>query len=138
MKKTFKSSRFCNIFSFQLCLKSIKGSKVTFWMNYRLSLISRFMTSQPGTEINVIHILPNILRKIITWAKFFFKNYTRNVVQKLVPDPFLKNENWAYLWINWLEFETVYFYCMPSWRLSKYIETRLAAYHLHLPHLNLF
>ena len=28
------------------------------------------------------------------------KNHTQNVVKKLFPDPFLKNENRAYLWIN--------------------------------------
>ena len=37
-------------------------------------------------------------------------------------DPFLKNQNWAYLWINSLKSYTVCSYCMPSWRLSKYIE----------------
>ena len=30
----------------------------------------------------------------------FLKNHTQNVVEKLVLDPFLKNLNWAYLWIN--------------------------------------
>ena len=47
------------------------------------------------------------------------------MVEKLVPNPFLKNENWAYLWTNSLNFYTVYLYCMPNWRLSKYIETNL-------------
>ena len=28
------------------------------------------------------------------------ENHIQNVVEKLVPDPFLKNQNWAYLWIN--------------------------------------
>ena len=40
---------------------------------------------------------------------------------KLFPDPFLKNQNWAYLWINSLKFYAVCFYCMPRWELSKYI-----------------
>ena len=47
------------------------------------------------------------------------------MVEKLVPDPFLKNLNWAYLWINSLKFYIVCFYCMPSWGLSIYIETTL-------------
>ena len=53
------------------------------------------------------------------------KNHTQNVMEKLVPDPFLKNENWAYLWINSLRFYTVCFYCMPSWALLKHVETKL-------------
>ena len=47
------------------------------------------------------------------------------MVEKLFLDPFIKNQNWAYLWINWLKFYTVCFYCMSCWGLSKYIETRL-------------
>ena len=39
--------------------------------------------------------------------------------------PFQKNQNWVYLWINSLKFYTVCFYYMPSWGLSKYIETKL-------------
>ena len=42
-----------------------------------------------------------------------------------MPDPFLKNQNWAYIWINSVKFYTVCFYCKSSWRLSKYIETKL-------------
>ena len=37
---------------------------------------------------------------------FFWKSYTQNVVEKLVPDPFLKNRNWAYASINTLKFYT--------------------------------
>ena len=58
------------------------------------------------------------------------ENHIQNVVEKLVPDPFLKNENWAYLWINWLNFQIVFFYCVPSWGLSIYMETRLHTLHL--------
>ena len=45
------------------------------------------------------------------------------MVEKLFPDPFIKNQNWAYLWINSLKFYIVCLYCMPSCGLSKYIET---------------
>ena len=41
------------------------------------------------------------------------------------PRPFSENWNWAYLGINCLKFDAVCFYCMPSWRLLKYIETKL-------------
>ena len=33
---------------------------------------------------------------------------------------------------NWLKFQTVYFYSMPSSGLSKYIETRLHAFCINL------
>ena len=54
-----------------------------------------------------------------------FLENLQNVLEKVVPDTFLKNQNWAYLWINSPMYYTVYFYCMPSWELSKYIETKL-------------
>ena len=60
------------------------------------------------------------------------KNHTQNVMGKLFPDSFLKNQNWAHLWVNILKFYTVYFYCMPSWRLSKYIKTRLEITYFYL------
>ena len=45
----------------------------------------------------------------------FLENHTQDVVEKLSPDPLLKNENWAYLLINYLKFFTDCFYHMPSW-----------------------
>ena len=56
----------------------------------------------------------------------------QNVVEKLVPDPFLKNEDWAYLCINSLKFYTVSFHCIASWGLSKYIENKLQSACFHL------
>ena len=63
---------------------------------------------------------------------FILKKHTQNVVEKLFPNPFLKNQNWAYLWINGLKFYTVCFYSMPTWGLSKYIETELQTTYLCL------
>ena len=63
--------------------------------------------------------------QLIKHETFSLKNHTQNVMEKLAPDPSLKNQNWAYLWINSLRFYTVCYYCMPSWGLSKYIETKL-------------
>ena len=88
------------------------------------------MSSQPGKQTIVIIILPNIsISKGIQAIKFgqLIKYNLKNiflVVEKLFPDPFLKNQNWAYFWINSLKFYPVYFYCMPRWGLSKYIETK--------------
>ena len=36
------------------------------------------------------------------------------MVEILFPESFLKNQNWAYLWINSLKVYIVYFYRMPS------------------------
>ena len=53
------------------------------------------------------------------------KNHAQNMAENLVPDPLQKNQNWAYLWINDLKFYSASIYCIPSWGLSKYIETKL-------------
>ena len=66
-------------------------------------LIANFMTSQPGYQTIVIHILPNISRSIGNQTMkfgqllecnirniFLEKSYS-NIVEKLVLGPFLKN-----------------------------------------------
>ena len=63
------------------------------------------MTSRPGYQIILIHILPNISRskgnqtmefgQLIKYNVrniFLDKSYTK-FVEKLLPDPFLKNKN---------------------------------------------
>ena len=42
------------------------------------------------------------------------KNYAQNAIEILSPDPFLENQNRAYLWINILKFDTACLYGMPS------------------------
>ena len=44
------------------------------------------------------------------------------MLEKLFPNPFLKTQNWACLWINSLKFYIAQFYCVLSWGLLKYIE----------------
>ena len=60
------------------------------------------------------------------------RNHTQNVLKKPVTDPFLRNQNWEYLWIRSLKIYTVCFCCMASWGLSKYIETKLQTTRFHL------
>ena len=62
------------------------------------------MTSQPGKQTIAIHIFPNISRsKGKQTTKFgeliehntrriFLKNHTQNVVEKLFPGPYVKNQ----------------------------------------------
>ena len=63
------------------------------------------MTSQPGKQTIAIHILTNISRskgnqtmkfgQLIEYdmRTIFLENHSQNVVEKLFPDPFLKNQN---------------------------------------------
>ena len=52
-------------------------------------------------------------------------------MEKLFPDPFIKNKNWMNLWINNLRFYTV-FYCMPSLGLLKNIKTKIQSTFFYL------
>ena len=45
------------------------------------------------------------------------KNHTQSLAEKLFPDPFLKIQNWAYLWINILKF---YIFCFYVWQVDDY------------------
>ena len=67
-----------------------------------LWLILKFMTSQTGQGTITIHILPNISRskgnQIMKFGQFkeynmpsIFLEKSYNVMEKLVPDPFIKN-----------------------------------------------
>ena len=58
------------------------------------------------------------------WETFFLKNHLQNVMEKLFPDAFPKNPNLAYIWINRLKDDTVCFYCIRSWGVSKYSKTK--------------
>ena len=65
-------------------------------------------------QTNTIHLMPNISRKksnqemkfgqLIEYnmGDLLEKPYSQNVVEKLVPDPFIKNQNCVYLWINFV------------------------------------
>ena len=77
------------------------------------------MTTQPGKQTPAIHILPNISRsksnqtkkfgQLIEYnvRKTFLEKSYKNVLEKLFPVPFLKNQ---YLWTNSLKLYTVCFY----------------------------
>ena len=113
----------------------------------KIRSISVFLMSQPHKKTIVIHILPNISKGNQTMKfgqliecnmKNILKNYTQNVVEKLVRKPFLKNQNWAYLWVNSLKFYTVCFYCIASWGLSKHIKTKLQATGFLSTHISLY
>ena len=88
------------------------------------------MTSQHVGKKQLQYILPNISKskgnqtmkfgqlKEYNMGNIFSKNHAQNVVQKLLPGPFLKNKNWVFLWISSF---IVCFYCMPSWGQSIYL-----------------
>ena len=93
------------------------------------------------SKIITIRILPNISRSkdnqtmkfgLIKHEKYFFlKNNTQNVVEKQVPDPFIKNQNLANLCINNLKCYKVSFYCI-SQSLPKYIKTKIPTTYFYL------
>ena len=81
------------------------------------------MIPQPAKQTILIHILPNISRSKGNQTMKFGqlvecnmrnifpeKKHTQNVVEKLFPDPFLKNKNRAYLWINSLVLKSFLLY----------------------------
>ena len=49
----------------------------------------------------------------------FLKNHTQNMMEKLVAGPFIKNQIWAYRWINSPKCYKVCFYCMSKSRSTK-------------------
>ena len=70
----------------------------------------------------------------------FIEKSFANVMQKLVPDLFLKikiEHISNSLMINSLKIYTVYFYSLPSWGLLKHTETKLQNI-FFLPHIKLF
>ena len=103
----------------------------------KLRLIPKFLTSQTGKQIITIYVLLNILRskgnqitkfdQLIdtNWETLFLKNDTQNKVEKLVPDPFIKNKNWACLWISSLKFYIVCFFVCPGRGLPNYIKSKV-------------
>ena len=52
---------------------------------------------------------------------FLLKNRTQSVVQKAVPDPFIKNQNREYLWINNLNCYKFVFIVCPGQGLAKHL-----------------
>ena len=60
-----------------------------------------------------------VCQQNLTREKFFLKNYVPKMVKRLFPDPFLRSQNWPYLWINGIKFSAVCFYCMSSWGFCK-------------------
>ena len=77
-----------------------KFNDVSDWLTNILPNISR---SKGNQEVKFGQLIECNMRNIS------LKNSCINVAEKLVPDSFLKNLNWAYLWINTLKFYTVSF-----------------------------
>ena len=113
---------------------------MTFWscrksgLIRKIKLVSTFMTSWPGKQTIAIQILPNISQsKGNQKTKFdkternmkniFFEKSYAKCSRETTSRPFsIKSK----LVISLdLKFYTVYFYCMASWGLLKYIETKL-------------
>ena len=114
-----------------------------------IRLTSKFVAPQPGKQKIPILILPNSsrgkgnqtmkfgqLREYNMRNIFLEKSYTK-CGGETIPRPFLKNQNWCYLWINSRKVCAVYFYWIPSWELIE-IYWNWAADHLFLPYYSFF
>ena len=66
----------------------------------------------------------------------FLKNHTQNVMEILLPEPSLKNQNWAYFWINGPKFYYSLFFLYTHLSAIE-IYWNKAADHLLLPHIKL-
>ena len=54
-------------------------------------------------------------------AKFIVK-FDESLVDKLFPDPFQKNQNWAYLWINIVKFYMFFFFVCQAEDYRKWLK----------------
>ena len=106
------------------------------------------MTSRSWKQIIAIHIMSNISRskdnqtmklvQLIEYYKrniFLEKSYTK-CNGETIPRPISKNSKLSISLDQYSKVLYSFFYCTPSWGLSKNIET--AAEHLLLPHIELF
>ena len=90
----------------------------------KIRLISEFITSQSRKETIAIQILPYISKikgnqttkfgQLIEYKmrNLFLEKSYKKCCGETIPRPFLKNQNWACLWINSLKFYLVCFYCI--------------------------
>ena len=89
------------------------------------------MTSQAGKQTITIHILPDISKgrgshkmKFGQLSECNMKNISpeKSCTKwggETSPRPFLKNQNWVYLWINSVKYRTIHFYCISKSRATK-------------------
>ena len=111
---------------------------MVFWSCIKAAWLERSVKFQNlWCHILAMHILPNISKSKgnqTMKSRQFMEYYITNIFLEksftkyggeTVPRPFLKNQNWKFFWIVNLIFYTVCFYCMPSWGLSKYIESKM-------------
>ena len=94
------------------------------------------MTSQPGKQTVAIHILPNIPRstdnQIIKYGQlieynmgniFLEKSYTKSRAET-IPRPFFKKSKFIISLDQQSKVLHSLFNCIPTWQLSKYLETK--------------
>ena len=90
------------------------------------------MTSETGKQISALYTFPNISKskdnqtmKFVQLIEcnmrniFSKKSHAQNALDKLFPDPFIKNQDWESL-----KFNTVCFFCMPSRGLQNILKLR--------------
>ena len=101
------------------------------WNNFQNLLFKKLLT-QSGNQRDIFwrHTLVAQNRRVS--VRLHQCLHTQNLVDMFFPERFIKNQNWAYLWINSLTFYIVCFCRMASWGLSKYTETKLQTIYFYL------
>ena len=89
------------VWIFSSCKKPGLIRKITFFFN--IHDITNWATNSWNTHIYQ-YLKTSRQPDNEIWETTFLKNHTQRVVQKLFADLFLKDQNWAYLWINSLMF----------------------------------
>ena len=98
------------IFLYQGLTRNQEMRNTTVWVLRNIWRLGRVRDTKFGTNVSN-EMLLNAANTRVTaftvsellrepWEIFFLNNHTQNVVEKLFPDPFLKNQSWAYLWMD--------------------------------------
>ena len=132
---TFKNGEKCFLFcvknpfrSWDIYIEKRLYRKTVWWESYNFKIydvtdctknyfnthIARYLKSKGNLIMNFDQLIEYNTKNIFLW-----KNHTQNVVEKQVPDSFIKNQNWGCLWINSLKCYKVYFCCMSKSRSTK-------------------
>ena len=99
---------------------NFKIHDVTTWLKNNCNThIDQYLRSKFNQAMTFGQLIEYNMRNIL-----LTKSFTK-CCKETKPDTFVKSQDWAYLWINILIFYIFCFDCLPSWRLSKVIQTKL-------------
>ena len=108
--------------AFYLTLKALSVLKIFKFLSWHFDNANKPLHSKDKANFKIYDVTTCLTNDCNTHVEtLFMKNHTQNIAEKLFPDPSIKKQNWAYLWINGLKFYAVCFYCMLRWGLLKLV-----------------